>query len=61
MSFEIMRESGYNLDLDLLIILYQLRVLYPMRSGLVGKINLRIPIYLLVCLIIFLGEDHLVL
>ena len=33
-------ESGYNLDVNLLTILYLLRVAYPRRSGLIGEIRL---------------------
>ena len=32
-------ESGYTFDLDLLSILYQLCVLYPKKSGIVGESN----------------------
>ena len=46
MSFEIFEEIGYDLDLDLLIILYSLRVSYPRRGGLAGKNNHLRPIYL---------------
>ena len=36
-SSKYLEKSGYGLDLDLLTNLYRLHVLYPKRSGLVGK------------------------
>ena len=39
-------ESGYNLNLDLLIILLYSFISWPVRSGLVGKSNLLRPIHL---------------
>ena len=53
MSSKFMRHVAYNLDLDLLTILYQLRVPCPKGSGLLGRSNHLRPIYLLfkkVCL-----------
>ena len=47
MSSENYEGSGYGLDLDLLTMLYWLRVSYPRRSGLLGKSdNHSRPIYL---------------
>ena len=40
-------ESGYGLFLDLLNLLYQLRISHPRRSGLDRKYNHLRPIYLL--------------
>ena len=49
MSFEDYEESGYNgLGMDFLIITYKSCVLYPRRSGLVGRSNHLRPTYLYV-------------
>ena len=46
MSSKNHEDSGYNLDFNLLTILYLSRIPYPRSGGLVGKSNHLRPIYL---------------
>ena len=53
MSSKNYEESGYDLDLDLVIISYQLCVSCPGRNGIVGKGDHVRPIYL-PCIVFFI-------